>query len=551
MKKKLLAIILIIALAVASAIVLTACGDKAPAPDPTIKGNDNNVVTPVDPVDPDDNDDNNPNVIIPPIVTPNIFYMNDSVITGLTEYGKTLNTLTIPASVTAIGEEAFRNRSNIINITFDEGSQLTSIGAEAFRNCSNLMSITIPSSVVDVGADAFYNCNKLSITWDYNSELSIDYFKEFLRNVIISKDVTYVAEGAFRGCVDLNVTWHYNSALSVVNFREALTTVVLADNTFSIPINAFLNCVNLESINIPNSLRQIGEDAFVGCDKLSVTLYYDKTLLYGNNNFGFEWLKHDMGCSKLLERVKTVIISEEITDLVQGFEGFIGLTKVEMPNSIKSIGKRAFWGCVSLVDILIPESVWTIEEFAFSSCTGLTALVIPGTYIEIRSYAFKDCTNLETITFPNGRVVFNYGSFDHCPKLKSIIIGSDKNISSINGIGISGRSANVLYPMPEGAFVSCDKLTSLVIPQGKLSINATAFYNCKIATIYFGGNSEEWLRIITSQQYALDQNYEFYVDKSAASFLAQTTCYYYSEFEPDISGVYWRYVDGVPTIWTV
>ena len=97
-----------------------------------------------------------------------------------------LTSITIPKSVTSIGKCAFYRCRSLTNVTFEEGSQLTNIGNYAFYSCWYLTSATIPESVTSIGDFAFYNC--ISLT-----------------SIEISESVTYIGSGAFRECTSLTI----------------------------------------------------------------------------------------------------------------------------------------------------------------------------------------------------------------------------------------------------------------------------------------------------------------------------------------------------------
>ena len=78
-------------------------------------------------------------------------------------YCTSLTSITIPDSVTSIGEQAFQNCTSLTSITIPDS--VTSIGKYAFKYCTSLTSITIPDSVTSIGYGAFYDCRSLSLVY--------------------------------------------------------------------------------------------------------------------------------------------------------------------------------------------------------------------------------------------------------------------------------------------------------------------------------------------------------------------------------------------------
>ena len=117
-----------------------------------------------------------------------------------------LTSITIPSSVTSIGQAAFGDCSNLTNI--DIPSSVTSIGNYAFQYCSSLTSITIPSSVTNIGTGAFIGCSGLISIDIPSSVTSIDTFTfqgcSGLTSVNIPNSVTSIGERAFDSCSSLN-----------------------------------------------------------------------------------------------------------------------------------------------------------------------------------------------------------------------------------------------------------------------------------------------------------------------------------------------------------
>lgn len=73
------------------------------------------------------------------------------------------------------------------------------------------------------------------------------------------------------------------------------------------------------------------------------------------------------------------------------------LTKITLPNSVRIIGKGAFWDCEALESVNIPEGVEVIRENTFAECRSLERLVIPRNVKSIERRAFHSCVKLTVI----------------------------------------------------------------------------------------------------------------------------------------------------------
>ena len=106
----------------------------------------------------------------------------------------------------------------------------------------------------------------------------------------------------------------------------------------------------------------------------------------------------------------------------EAFYKCVGLTSIDIPNSVTGIGKEAFDGCTGLTSIDIPDSVTYIGSRAFEACTGLTSIVIPNSVTEIGLRAFGSCSGLTSIVIPNSVTSIEGWTFADCTRLTSIDI---------------------------------------------------------------------------------------------------------------------------------
>ena len=190
-----------------------------------------------------------------------------------------INRVTIPDSVTSIGEGVFYSCTSLTSVTIP--NSVTSIGDYAFSNCTSLTSVTIPDSVTSIGEWVFYSCTSLTSLTIPNSVTSIGddafYNCTSLTSVIIPDGVTSIGHGVFSHCVSLTSVTIPDGITSIgdhaFSFCYSLTSLTIPDSVTSIGFCAFSCCESLTSVTIPNSVTSIGDDAFQACYSLtSVTI---------------------------------------------------------------------------------------------------------------------------------------------------------------------------------------------------------------------------------------------------------------------------------------
>ena len=85
--------------------------------------------------------------------------------------------------------------------------------------------------------------------------------------------------------------------------------------------------------------------------------------------------------------------------------------------------------------------------------------------------------------------------------------------------------------------MSCGSLTTIMIP-ADVEIHYETFDGCSsLETVYYGGTEQEWEELYANLDCSVNENF------------VDATHYYYSQSQPTEEGNYWRYVDGVPTVW--
>jgi hypothetical protein len=255
-----------------------------------------------------------------------------------------LTSVTIPGSVTNIGDFAFYYCSDLTQVTISNG--LIEIGVEAFYDDYDLRSITIPGSVANIGEGAFENCASLS-------------------SLSIPGTVLNVGDGAFANC-------------------SGLTNAVMMEGVPSIGNDAFLGCTNLSTVTIAGSVTNIGSDAFESCTNLASI-----TIPGSVGTYAFAY------CTSLTNATLSNGVGS-IGDYA--FYECGGLNSIVIPGSVNTIGVGAF-ASTSLTNLTISNGVSVIGAVAFGGCDLLTSVTFPPSVTSIGVQAFWWCNSLANVFF--------------------------------------------------------------------------------------------------------------------------------------------------------
>ena len=422
--------------------------------------------------------------------------------------------ITIPNSVTSIGSSAFSNCRGLLGITIP--NSVTTIGNYAFSSLTSILGITIPNSVETMGDHAFSNCSKLSVvTFEEGCKLtalnSYIFSSTALTSIDIPNSVTSIGSNAFLSCSSLASINIPNSVTSIGSYAfqycSSLTSIDIPNSVTSIGSNAFQSCSSLASINIPNSVTSIESYAFSSCSSLESFIIPENITSLSNGTFSgcsklttitvpknVTWIGYAVfkGCTAL-----TTIIFENNSQLATiaddynnnnggSFQNCKSLKNINLPNTLTYIGSYAFSSCTSLNHIDIPNSVTNIAIGAFKS-SGLVDIEIPSGVISLGSHVFESCSKLENVSIPTSVTSIPYYAFQSCTALTNIDIPNSvtsigdnafRYCSSLASINIPNSVTSIGYY----AFQSCSSLASINIPNSVTSIGSYAFQSCTALT---------------------------------------------------------------------
>lgn len=261
----------------------------------------------------------------------------------------------------ASGNAIFDSRDNcnaVVDSTTDEllfGCQKTiipdsviSIADYALYDCIHLTSVTIPESVETIGNHAFAYCEALSDLRIADSTIDIG---------VAAFDHTAWYDDQPDGLV-------YAGKVAYSVKGSCPQAVVIEEGTKAICDNLFASYPDLKSIDIPNSVSKIGLNVFNGCFGLELIHVAEDNPVFDSRN----------DCN--------AIIKTQTNELIYGCRHTV------IPDTVGSIGDRAFYGRSDLSHIYIPSSVTSIDKHAFGRCDELKSVTIPRSVTYIADYAF-------------------------------------------------------------------------------------------------------------------------------------------------------------------
>ena len=252
--------------------------------------------------------------------------------------------------------------------------------------------------------------------------------------------------------------------------------------------SAFENCRELTSVSIPSTVTEIGDEAFHNCSNLTSIVVEEGNPIYDSRG----------NCNAIIETASN--------KLLHGCNGTV------IPNSVRTIGKQAFYGS-GITSVIIPDEVTGIEREAFRKCNALSYVYIGRDLTNIGYDVFWECDNPVTVELNNNAIVSkNYdiqgstaGILFGGGHVEELILGEDvtsigdyaffrsgmTSVKMSNNVTTIGKHAffesnrltsielsDNLTHIGEWAFAGCGKLSSITIPQSVKCINLFGFQFC-------------------------------------------------------------------------
>lgn len=375
--------------------------------------------------------------------------------------GVTLNTLTIPDSITTLPKNCF-NGLNARTISFGKG--ITELPSGVLKN-SNVKTVIFNATEVKIGDNVFENSAIETIENSNRiTEIGASAFKNCtnLKTIELSEKLVVIKNLAFS-----------QSGLIEINVPGSVTCLGTSATSSSV----FKDCIDLLSVTFGEGLETIGASAFEGCP-LAEIIFPETLTTLGNSAF--------LGCP-----IENLVIPQSITTVgTKVFKDNLALQSVELKGTV--YGNYMFDGCTAITSVTIPDGATELADYMFNGCTALATVNLPDSLTCINQYAFQNCTQLTQITLPKELTViqkfafFNTGltSVKMPSKLTSIedsAFRECKNLVSVElneGLEYLAPQDSTAINATSRAFMDCVNLETIVLPKSLKYIGSEAFANC-------------------------------------------------------------------------
>ncbi len=392
-----------------------------------------------------------------------------------------LTSLTIADTVAVIGDKAFLACSQLNSITFP--AAIDRIGAEAFCKCTALTELNLPASIGMIGNYAFAYTALTAVTIpDGTEQIGCGLFYKCTTLTDLTLPYAGHSRAAANGTPPVPAEGEElppDTLASIVynNYTGVpITTVTITGGT-TIPQGFFNSYSSLTTVNLADTITEIGKEAFRSCHLTTITLPSSLAVI-GDEAFAYS------------ESLASIEIPASVREIgASAFNQCVALAAVTFADGLQTLGKYAFNNCQALTNVALPATLETVGDFAFAS-TSLTTLTVPSSVTKIGKGIVDNVTTITEVTLPFagysetapssiGDILTN-GSNTYIPENVAVVnISGGKSIPShyfANATHLKTVTlADGIETICNDAFNGCTALTDITIPDSVFRVGANAF----------------------------------------------------------------------------
>ncbi|MBS7298877.1 MAG: leucine-rich repeat domain-containing protein [Eubacteriales bacterium] len=368
-------------------------------------------------------------------------------------------------------------------------------------------SFTVPSYVVRIEQYAFEDAVNLT-------------------TILIPEKLDIINKNSFEGCTNLvyntlngasylgNATSKYAALMSLENV-STITEYTIASGTTVVAGEIFSGANNLVTLNVPKTLKGVGNNAFRYCNALT-TINIEDIGAWAMINFANIYANPLQNGKAILyvdsKAITDVVIPEGVTEIGSfAFVYYENMTSIQFPSTLKAIKNNSFCYCTGLKDIVLNEGLETIGYRAFAYCSALESITFPKSLKTTDSGILANCSNFKIINitdvaawcsvdFPNDIIYTNYDLYVNNKPAETLVIPSD--VKKVNDYAFN-RAKNIrnivisegVEEVGKRAFWDNVSLESVTIPESLKELDDGAFADNSLLKNVYISDLQAWCNI--------------------------------------------------------